>query len=252
MMAPTFTRTDVLRIERAAAHAWPPARSEDIDGWTWRGSGGGTRRANSVLPLSFHGASPDAAIDRVEALYRAQGTRSCFQVVSIAEPADLDRRLADRGYTLEEPCLLLARRTNPIAMPAGVRAVDEPAADWMSVYTGVISPDRARDAPRLLAQVPRPRRFFTAVDGGEAIATALAVLSPDGVAVVECVATRADRRRSGGGRRVMDALEAWARSAGAGICALQVVESNWPARGLYEGRGYARIGGYHYRWRDVG
>ena len=45
-----FSRAEVLAMERAAARAWPALEAIDVDGWVWRASGGGSRRANSVLP----------------------------------------------------------------------------------------------------------------------------------------------------------------------------------------------------------
>jgi GNAT superfamily N-acetyltransferase len=246
-----LSRTAVVRIERAAARAWPARRTEDVDGWLWRCSGGGFRRANSVLPLKFRGRDPERAIDRVEVLYREAGARSCFQVVSVGEPQDLDARLAARGYTFEEPCLLLARRLEASPMPAGVRVTSQPSDEWLAIYTEPHSPERRRDAPRVLAGAPGPKAFFLAQADGRAAATALAIVSPDGIAIVECVATRSDRRRQGAASLAMDALESWAAGAGASLAALQVVAANASARALYEGRGYGVVGHYHYRWRDA-
>ena len=120
-MGAEFTKAQVLAMERAAARAWPSVDAVEIEGWIWRSSGGGSRRANSVLPLAFTGQDPAAAIERIEALYQAQGLRTYFQVSSIAAPADLDDQLARRGYTYEEPVLLLAKAL-PKAAPAAVSA----------------------------------------------------------------------------------------------------------------------------------
>jgi len=83
------------------------------------------------------------------------------------------------------------------------------------------------------------------------MATALGVVSPDGIALVECVATHPAHRRKGAAQIVMNALEAWSIQQGATIAALQVVKSNAPARALYTARGYAEAGRYHYRWRQI-
>lgn len=248
----TFTRAETLAMERAAARAWPPLRVVDVDGWQARLSGGGSRRANSLLPLAFSGGDPERAIDTVEGLYRAEGLPTYVQVSAIAEPHDLDARLARRGYALEEPCLLLAKRLSPSTamMPDGVELADAPSPDWLAVYGEPLDAARRAAAPAVLARVPKLRAFFLLRDGPRPIATALGVLSPDGVAVVECVATLAAARRSGGARRIMHALEAWASGRGAWCASLQVVTANAPARALYEKRGYTEAGRYHYRRRD--
>lgn len=250
-----FTPRDLLAIERAAARAWPTIDTTDVQGWTWRCSGGGARRANSVLPLAFSEYDAAAAIARIEALYRARGLRSYFQVSSIAQPADLDQQLAERGYTYEEPVLLLAKalpHASGLGMPASVEIMPEPSADWLAIYTATVDGGARRAAvAATLARVPDKRGFLIVRRDGLALATALCVISPDGIAIVECVATAQNHRRTGAANDVMTGLEAWATSQGATFAALQVVEANAPARALYDGRHYHLAGRYHYRWRDV-
>ena len=102
----------------------------------------------------------------------------------------------------------------------------------------------------ILAGVPAPRAFLLLRDKGEPVATALCVVA-EGVAIAECVSTRADRRRIGAASRVMRALEAWGARHGACIAALQAVAANAPARALYAKLAYACVGSYHYRVLDT-
>jgi GNAT superfamily N-acetyltransferase len=248
-----FSRLEVKSAEQAAAAAWPARESVDVLGWRVRRSGGGTRRANSVLPLDFSGHDLQAAIDRVETLYRSAGTTIYFQVSSISEPAGLDQALAARGYRDEEPCLLMLKRldgANSPSAPASVTRADTPPEAWLSIYTEPLDATRRAAAPGVLATVPSPRAFFLAERDGRPLATALGV-AVGAVAVVECVATRSDARRSGGASKVMDALEAWAIARRCTIAALQVVAANTPACTLYRRRGYSEAGRYHYRWKHV-
>jgi GNAT superfamily N-acetyltransferase len=247
-----FSAADVEAFELAAARAWPPARIERIAGWRVRLSGGGSRRANSVLPIGYDGSDADGAIDRIEVLYRAQKTRSYFQVSSASAPTDLDARLAARGYTFEEPCFLMAKRLGVTSMPSDVTVTETPMEAWLAIYTEPLDPIRKAAAPATLASVPAPHAFFTVTRGGEATASALGVLDPaTGTVVVECVATRTDQRRTGAARIVMDGLEAWAAGQGASFAILQVVDNNYPAITLYERRGYTIAGRYHYRYKCV-
>jgi GNAT superfamily N-acetyltransferase len=249
-MSQPFLFEAVVAMEHAAARAWPALRVERVAGWHVRLSGGGSRRANSVLPLDYDGSSVDAAIDRVEALYRGQGTRAYFQVSSASGPAELDAHLAERGYTYEEPCLLMAKAlSSPLAMPADVEVATNAGDEWLSVYTEPLEPGRRSAAPAVLAAVPTPRAFLLLKREHRPVASALCVLSPAGVALVECVATVSAERRSGAARVIMDALESWATTAGARAAVLQVVATNTPATTLYVRRGYAEAGRYHYRWK---
>ena len=66
------------------------------------------------------------------------------------------------------------------------------------------------------------------MQGEEVIATGLCVVG-FGCAVIECVATRADRRRQGAAASVLEALEHWASGQNADWIGLQVVATNTPA-----------------------
>jgi GNAT superfamily N-acetyltransferase len=248
-----LSREQLLAIERAAVTAWPAQETADIDGWLWRYSGGGSQRANSVSPLVFRGADADAAIAQAEARYRARGAAPMFQVCHVGEPADLDARLQRRGYRLQEPCTALAKPIEPDAaawQDADIEIADTPSEGWLSVYLAGITPSRRDLAPMILARVPAPRTFLLLRDRGEPAATALGVAA-EGVAIAECVMTRADRRRTGGASRVMRALEAWGARQGATIAALQAVAANAPAQALYARLAYALVGSYHYRVLDT-
>jgi N-acetylglutamate synthase len=251
MHAP-LSHEELLAIERAAVAAWPALETANINGWLWRYSGGGSQRANSVSPLHFEGSHIDGAIAAVEARYRARGAAAMFQICDVNVPSDLDQRLEQRGYRLQEPCTCLAKRIGPATgacSDANVEVASAPSEDWLSVYLAGITVSRRCLAPKILARVPTPRTFLLFRDQGEPLATALCVAA-NGVAIAECVSTRADRRRTGAGSRIMRALEAWGSRHGATIAALQAVAANRAAQGLYAKLAYARVGSYHYRVLD--
>ncbi len=242
-----MSRQTIERMERAAALAWPAERLTAMDGWILRESGGGSRRANSVLPLAFCGRDADQGIAHVEAHYRACGLPAYFQVSEIAAPNDLDSRLAARGYALEEPTLLMAKELAVVPGSGDVEMRHSPDAEWLAIYGGELTPDRRAAAPSVLARVPAPRAYFLARNGGgDCVATALGVIV-DGITIVECVATYAPARRQGHGAHVMRALERWAGGAGSREIALQVVARNSAALALYRGLGYQMASRYHYR-----
>jgi len=248
-----ISHDELLAIERAAVAAWPALETADINGWLWRYSGGGSQRANSVSPLLFHGCDVDGAIVAAEARYRARGAAPMFQMCDVNMPADLDQRLERRGYRLQEPCICLAKRIGPAAgacIDANVGLAQAPSEAWLSVYLAGITVSRRSLAPKILARVPTPRAFLLFRDQGEPLATALCVVA-EGVAIAECVSTRADRRRTGAASRVMGALEAWGQRHGASIAALQAVAANAAAQGLYAKLAYSRVGSYHYRVLDL-
>src|SRR5262245_40661904 len=249
-----ISHDELLAIERAAVAAWPALETADINGWLWRYSGGGSQRANSVSPLRIEGCDVEGAIATVEACYRARGAAAMFQICDVSVPADLDQRLKHPGYRLQEPCTCLAKHigsaTDGARIDANVELAQVPSQDWLSVYLAGITVSRRSLAPKILARVPTPRAFLLFRDQGEPLATALCVVA-NGVAIAECVSTRADRRRTGAGSRLMRALEMRGSRPWRNLAALQAVAANTAAQGLYAKLAYSRVGGYHYRVLDT-
>lgn len=242
----------IADIERAAISAWPALRSAELaGGWLWRHSKGGSGRANSVACLDWHGGDPDAAIADAEARYASVHAEPKFQVTDAAAPADLDARLAVRGYVAYDACTTLARALpHEEETPPGIEIDDRPSDDWLMVYTSVITPDRRPVAPAILARVPRGSGFVGLRRHGRLLATVLTVPVGD-IAIVECVATAAEARRQGAARDAMLGAMAYAAGHGASCVALGAVATNAPAQALYAALGFRRVGGYHLRRKDT-
>jgi N-acetylglutamate synthase len=237
----------LMRIEHAGVHAWPALETARFDGWLWRFSDGGSQRANSVSALTFTGADVEVAIDEAERRYGLRGVKSMFQVSEVAAPADLDARLSQRGYTINDPCITLIRDIGAAPeMPAGVVCFDTATPAWFDCYASVITPARKAVAPRILARIPKPSAFCALVRDGRVVATALAV-PHDGIVIAECVATLAEARGTGAGSAVMRGLEAWGAANGCRLAALQALANNAPGQALYNSLGYRPHGGYHLR-----
>jgi N-acetylglutamate synthase len=233
-----ITNADRVRMERAHVLAWPALRSAEIDGWLWRSSGGGSQRANSVSTVDFTGHDVNAAIDAVEARYRAVGARTRFQTFDETSPPELVDLLRDRSYAEGDPTLTMFKTAEPVATPAQVESRDHAWDEWCDVYLRAITESRRTVNRAILSAVPKPSAFFGYRMNGRIISTALCVIG-FGCAVVECVATRSDAREQGGARAVMAALLCWAAQQGADLIGLQVVSFNAPAVRLYRSLGFA-------------
>ena len=92
------TADDLTRIERLHVRAWPALESADINGWLWRYSGGGSKRANSVSTVDFSGNNPMLALDEVEARYRARNATAQVHTYDLSAPTAIAELLQGRGY----------------------------------------------------------------------------------------------------------------------------------------------------------
>lgn len=241
---------DLVSIERAAFRAWPALETQDIGGWVWRFSAGGSQRANSVATLGRPERDTIEAIEQAEALYAARGAKPQFQISDVSVPSGLDGMLAARGYRINDPCTTLAADlVAHIPMPETAVIKRQANEDWLATYTSVITANRRAVAPSILARVPATSAFCGIMIAGRLAATTLVVL--DGpTAIVECVATHPDARRQGAARLAMLAAMSWAAGNGATLMALGAVATNAPAQALYAALGFREIGRYHLRIRD--
>ena len=231
---------DLRAIERLHVRAWPALETADVQGWLWRRSGGGSNRANSVSTVRFAGADVDAALDAVEALYRAHNAPARISVYDLSEPAGLTERLSARGYRNDETTLTMMKPVEARGMPADVDVSDRPGDDWREVYLAAITENRRVINAQILKSIPRPCAFFACLRDGRVISTGLGVAA-GGCAAIECMATRAAARRQGGAQAILGAIEAWAARQNVHTLALQAVAANAPAIALYRGGGFEAV-----------
>lgn len=227
---------------------WPALEEVDVDGWVARFSGGVTQRANSVMPLA---APVDLThtLERAEKLYADRGLRTVFQVGPSAQPTELDRALADRGYVLGSPTSTQTVRIGEMPPPDGVELAESPDQDWLDLWWSVDGrgdSDALAVAVRILAG--GPALYATIRDARGAVAIGrLALVGEWGG--VYCMAVRADARRHGLGVAVLRGLLAAGRERGVTHAWLHVRAENTAAKQLYARFGFTEAGTYHYRTR---
>lgn len=230
---------------------WPALSEVDVSGWVARVSGGVTQRANSVAALG-EPADVDAAIDEVERLYRSHGLPAVFQLGPVVHPADLDERLAARGYRFGSPTAVavadvsaLRERLSGVPVPGHAVSVDaEPGEEWMDLWWAVDG--RGDAAARAVARriLTGGRALYAGVRdaAGMAAVARLALVGDWGG--LYCMAVRPDARRRGLGSVVLAGL---LEQAGVRRCWLQVREDNPGARAFYTRAGFRTAARYHYR-----
>jgi GNAT superfamily N-acetyltransferase len=249
---------DAVRVERAAAAAWPASRTESTAGWLLRHTPGvPRRRSNSALPPAAD-RHPERTLAAVETFYAAAGLPSTIQVSPAERQPALDAALAVRGYRREAPTLVLTAPLSAVATdqpaerPVPPVVIDDTASSaWLAAYQALNGPaDTSAVAERVLARVPSPAAFARLAADGEDAAIGLFVADGEWAGLF-CMATDPRHRRRGLARAVLAAGARWAAARGCARLYLQVEQDNIAARHLYARAGFTHSHSYHYRVSDT-
>lgn len=251
------------RIEEASLNAWPCLQQILYDGWILRFAQGHTKRANSVNALWSSALEVETKIAFCEACYRQRTLPTIFRITPFVQPADLDRILADRGYTQIDPTAVmyldLASGAQVCAglVPAAAAGLRHEGLDrWLDIFDRLNSdphlPHRHghRSVPEahhdILCAIPGERFLASLTLNGDVVACGLGVLEEMYVGVFDLIVDSHYRNR-GHGTALMQGMLGWAHEHGARHAYLQVMLSNGPARGLYEKLGFMELYRYWYR-----
>lgn len=237
---------DPAILEPLADDAWPARERERLGGWRLNASSGHSMRINACWPLSAPDRDAEAAIGAVEAWYAARDLPPRFKLTDgLISPPDLADRLAERGYSASKDTLVMVGPTRGEG-DRSVAVSGAPDATFEGVFTASAGDaEDGRERIEALARMPPPALFAKVEIGGAPAAIGVAALG-GGFAGVFGMRTVPAHRRKGLARRILRALLAEARQAGAERAWLQVEADNAPAIALYANEGFEPA--YRYRY----
>ena len=240
-------RETILALEERALNAWPAVSVTHRDGWLLRCSSGHTKRANCVHML-HPGEEPVAdKISWVEEHYRHRGLPPIFRMTPLT-PRGVEEILTSRGYRVVEPSLVkLGKIEADWHQHDNVLFSALDNSRWIENFARAakLTPVHAVVLHQMLRAVAPASILAHLEEDGAPVAFGMAVVENGCVGFFEML-TLPEVRRHGYAAAIMESLFAWARDQGASMGTLQVVETNSPARALYERFGMRTLYGYHY------
>ena len=210
---------------------WPAAKINQIGGWMIREGQGGGKRVSAATMIGLV-----ADIKIAESEMSALGQSKLFMIKEGDQA--LDDKLANAGYSIIDPVVLLASQLQITQTPyheAPNLPNDEMEQIWQK---GGIGPGRIAVMNR--AEMPK---CFSCIDNSAVAFSAI----HNGICMTHAVEVLSTARRQGLGKRIMEQIEHWAASHGAHTLSVITVLENKAARNLYSSLGMKEVGYYHYR-----
>ena len=235
-----------LRAERAGLDASAPPQETNVDGWLIRLSPGKAKRSRCINALREGTLPLDELLARCQRAYDAAGLPLAVRVTPWSQPADLDARLAAKGWgAFDAADVMVLRALAPDPAPAALQALDAPAyAALVGALRGSTATAIAAHAERI-ANAPVAYQGFALNDSaGQLLACGQMVVDGDIVGLYDIASAV---RALGHGERLCRALLALAHAQGARQAYLQVGSDNAVAQRLYARLGFVFAYRYHYR-----
>lgn len=241
-------RLDALarRAELAGLDASAPPQQADIDGWLIRLSPGKAKRSRCINALRAGTLPLDDLLARCQQAYDAAGLPLAVRVTPWSQPADLDARLAAKGWgSFDAADVMVLDSLTPGPAPVALQALDAAAyAALVGALRGSSETAIAAHAERI-ANAPVPYQGFALNDAaGALLACGQMVVDGDIVGLYD-IASAVPRQ--GHADRLCRALLALAHAQGARQAYLQVGSDNEVAKRLYTRTGFVFAYRYHYR-----
>lgn len=239
------------RLEEVLLNATAPPEQLLYDGWLLRLSREHIKRASSVN-APFPSALPlREKVEVCERTYRQRDLKPIFRITSLDEAGELDRELADRGYRVFEPSLVLttASVAGPVSgLPLGMRFAPmaiEPWVEMVGHLRGWPRHDVEAHTRRLTASV-LTSRCLSLMDGSEVASCGLVTIEGDYAGLFD-IYTAPGHRDRGLATLLCARLIEVGSEHGASAAWLSVLADNAPALSVYGRLGFRTAYRYWYR-----
>jgi len=238
--------TLALRAELAGLDASAPPQQADIDGWLIRLSPGKAKRSRCINALRCGTLPLDDLLARCQQAYDAAGLPLAVRITPWTQPADLDARLAARGWAAFDAAdVMLLDAIAPDPAPAALQPLSaHDYAATVGALRGSPAGAVAAHAERIADAPVRYQGFALNDADGALLACGQMVVAGELVGLYD-IASAAPRQ--GHGEHLCRALLALAHAQGARQAYLQVGSDNGAAQRLYARLGFLFAYRYHYR-----
>ncbi|MCV2371111.1 GNAT family N-acetyltransferase [Roseateles oligotrophus] len=238
------------RAEQAGLNASAPPQEKLIEGWLIRLSPGKAKRSRCINALAAGSLPLDELLARCQAAFAAANLPLYVRVTPYSQPADLDERLAAKGWPASDAAdvMVLAALPSTAELPAGqiLHTLDAPGyAQLVGHLRGSSAAEISAHAERMQAS-PVPYQGFALWAGGALLACGQ-FAREGGIVGLFDIFTPPEQRGQGHAFNLCRRLLHIAGTEGAREAYLQVGSDNPVAQRVYARLGFSFAYRYHYR-----
>lgn len=238
--------------QELSTNAWPAKYYYLLNGWVARISEGVTKRANSVMPLTYYGNKLLKDIQVAEAIYTKNNLPIIFQLPDYFEPKNLLETLLENDYKIIDETLVMTAKINdmldiPINQDYSYQNTPEAKNEWfnsMSV-SGRGTQERIEGQKAIISRILQPKSFFSTKQDKEIMGIGMAVLEQGNLGIFD-ILINPDFRRQGIAGTLIAKMVEWGRENSIHSTYLCVQGDNQPAIALYKKVGLKERFRYRY------
>lgn len=238
--------------QELSTNAWPAKYYYLLNGWLARISEGVTKRANSIMPLTYYGDKLLKDIQIVEEIYTKNKLPVIFQLPDYYEPKNLLEILLENGYKIIDETLVMTAKIKdmsdiPINQDYSYQNTAEAKNEWfnsMSISESGTQ-ERMKGQKAIISRILQPKSFFSTKQDKEIIGIGMAVLEQGNLGIFDMIVNPVFRRQGIAGSLVAKMVE-WGRENSIHSTYLCVQGDNQPAIALYKKVGLREC--YRYRY----
>ncbi|MBQ3420346.1 MAG: GNAT family N-acetyltransferase [Romboutsia sp.] len=242
---------NIRRLEEIALNAFPAISTEFYDGWILRYSNGYTFRGNSVNPLYKSEIDLKNKIEYCERKYCDKNLPCVFKMTDAVD-SNLDKLLADRGYTVEKAADIMECCTKDFVNlneELDVNINIEMTDSWLNnflILNGTIDKKTKNTASGMLKNIQNKIFCASIIKDNKMVACGLGVLEDCKIGLYD-IRVLEEYRRKGLAFKLCSRIIQEGIKAGAHSAYLQVASTNSGAIKLYEKLGFTKTYTYWYR-----
>jgi ribosomal protein S18 acetylase RimI-like enzyme len=237
-------------IEELSMNAWPSLQTVLYDGWIIRMANGYTKRANSVNPIYAYKNNLEEKIKYCETVYENNGLPVVYKLVECDEHTIIDSELEKLHYeqndiTSVQTCNNLTVLNNPIN---GIIVNNSFDNIWTNgfVECNKIKYEHIETIKKMLKNIIGNKIVVYKEINGEITGCGYGVIENNIVGIFDII-VRENKRGNGYGEEIVKSILSKAKTEGANMAYLQVVNTNTVAKKLYEKSGFKEKYKYWYR-----